>query len=270
MRSLLIFIFLVLISCSANAQKGYFGNRIVLSAGTSFAPPLLNIRNRLRNTQHGNDLRIESEWAALPPEARLGLDITLSKKVQFSLSGAWRGLQNTNIYSSVQNDDDPVSMFTYIDSFELKNNTLDLTASFKFFAKNARAPIGTYFELGGGISHVTSDVFPTYSIQEYNWVTKVETLHSDKRKPGVYTSNDYHIQLGVGCTQMLTRRLLIDYGARSSFIIGTYNFGPAYDAYEEPTYTYQDYFPDLIKFTQTTNLQSSYVLEIYLNLGFSL
>ncbi|MFT5777842.1 MAG: hypothetical protein ACI837_000790 [Crocinitomicaceae bacterium] len=265
MRHLLILLSLTIITLSSSAQVGYLGKRFTLTAGISIAPPILNHMFQDQNPQRLNNIIVFHEFAVLPPEIHLNADIVLSERVQFSLGGAWRGLQNTGFYSYYY-DSDPVSGDNfYTDSFTLKTNALDLSASFKFYTEYA--PVGKYVEIGGGMTRATSDVFPTYSVRHANPSTSVETTVSDKREPGIYTSNTFRINLGFGRTRMLNKSLILDYGFRSSYYFGKRDFGPVTTGIEIEDWNYQESFPDIITYIQSINLQSSYAFEIYFNFG---
>ena len=265
-RIAILFILMTLPN-GTSAQVGFLGKRFTFTAGTSIAPPISNHTARYSNPLSEHKVVVFYDWAVLPPELRLNVDAVLTERIQFSLSGKWRGLQNCGFYSH-NSESTPTGSNYYVDSFMLKTNAIGLTGSFKFFAEYA--PVGRYIEVGGGITRSVSDVYPTYSVRNTNYVTEIETTISNKWEPGVYISNNFHVNFAIGKTSLITRDLVLDYGIKSSYFFGAQKYQPVDFNYGDDPINYQDSFSEMINYLQFTNLKSSYAIEIYLNFGISL
>ncbi len=266
MISRLIVILMCLFLQAAKAQVGFLGNRFVFSVGTALAPPV-NSNDYLMwdEGKTGANAVLRSDWAMFPPEINANAEFVLTKRLQVAASGSWRGLRNTMMYSIQGEYTYPEPSVFYKDSFIMRNNAIDFALNFKVFMEYA--PVGKYVEFGGGMTNVTTTAYPTYiTLIDYNNGEK--EYFYDKRAAGTYTNKYFHADFAIGQTALLSRKILVDWGVKTSYF-----FGPTrYQFYTNAVSagSYKNYMPQIIRYAQKANLQDSFIFKVYVKIGLSL
>lgn len=267
-RILYTIIFTLVFFSNVSLGQTFLGKRLSVDAGTSFRPNLMSIVNF--NENHFR------QWSVLPPGFQLGIGFTPTSRINVRLEAGMNKPQITGVKFQSEYLFDTINQ-KYIDSFYFNSNTIDFSLNLRFYQEYA--PIGRYFSMHGGINKTTTTIVPTTSY--WNVTPNTTYYANDKHVSSTVEYSSLKFGLGFGRTQLITRHVYLDFGCRSSLILiqrcledeeYTDLLGKVNTPFYKEGYSIDYSGGGNRVFTSGArrSLQNAYLLEIYLNIGFSL
>lgn len=247
---------------SVKAQT-YLGKRFFLNVGSSFSPSFSFAAN-------GRDsIHIDYESSVFPPEVELEIGAAVSSRLSISATAAYRGLKNSEINMETSSGN-PYSVYImYADTFRIRTNSFNYGMNLKWHKDYA--PMGTYFLLGLNYTQTNATIYPTlvkdesHTVNAQNTYQLTETYRLDPIKT---KENFMGLSLGMGKSELLTRSLYIDYGAKFNIYFGSlkldYDYIPKAEINNDD---FMDQLAPLVRGTIFRNLQTTNLIEIYVKFG---
>ena len=239
MRNLFLLLF-ILFGIELQAQiPGYFGKKYLLGMGTGITPCVFQ-KERL--------------GLAFSPSINLNAEVVLSRKLalfmniemgkqnygfpEATIDGRMLGLDR-NTYYSIRVANHKVSYNVGM----VSGKTLQISGVIKLFKGRFISPVGRYFMLGGGATHIQmkdesldvvySDIYPN-------------TFHNSKTLiPAKSFSSVIHLTLGLGKTVALSKNILLDLHVVSNIKASSLFQNNYYYFATTDDYIYQNMWKDL-------------------------
>jgi hypothetical protein len=240
---------------------------IEVEAGVS--PPILN--GLFRNLSFpGNGIYSNFyDRSYLPPNLGMNIGFTLSDQLRSIVRLSWKGLQNNGFtYTSSTNSyqmNGLTVLQSYTDSLKMSSDSKNATFGLRYYT--TEVPRGAYVELNCGYSEVTSTVYPIFINSNTTLYQGDEVVITDKRAPGLYKNGFFSTSFGFGGSIVFDNRMYLDLGARISYFYGKYYLASNLNDVAEKITDYRNNFDNYLRFSQLSNLQSSFLLEAHVGFG---
>ncbi|MFT6499895.1 MAG: hypothetical protein ACJASQ_000002 [Crocinitomicaceae bacterium] len=258
---------LFMTATTAHSQT-FLGKRLTVDVGTAVMPNLLT-------PIFGND-NYFSQWTVFPSTIQAGIGYTPSSRMNLRLELALHKPQIAGIRFHNEYLFDTINQ-QYIDSFYLSSSNRDLNFCWRIYQDFA--PIGRYFTLFGGWSSVQTKIIPSTSY--WNVTPNTSFYANDRHETIVVNNNAFRVGMGYGRTQLITRRLYLDFGFRASLTIADKllsqdEFDAIVTTVNLPDYKdgfaleYDEIHSAKFSNGMRKNLLNTYFFEIYMNFGLSL
>ncbi len=245
-----------LVSANTVSAQNFLGKKHIFVGDVSLNLPMMNSPLGVLH------LDANYEYAVLPPSIGIEYAIAIGDRTSFSINTSWKGLQNVSVSNRYFGGSNEEYYFSFEDVYKLRTNNLRFGLSFKKYFEYA--PVGRYFSFGGGINLTNAIVYLTNiekRTEAYsNFKDHIYTRYEPTKRsyvPGFLT-------LGIGKSKLLSPSTILDYGVKSSFVIGAYDFNrsPSHDQGWVNSKT-----ESIFNYLTTVNLQSTYLIEFYVQFG---
>jgi len=246
----------------------FLGKRFFAEIGVTYRPNLLNV------TQWSDQHFVK--WNPFPPSFQAGVGLAISPRISMRFGAS---VQQHQISGVIFQDDylfDTINQL-YIDTIYFDSKSVDFSFELRYYQEYA--PIGRYFSAHGSLVNTHTTLLPVTS---YWNVTPATFYHvNDRLNETKVTYNSIKLGVGFGRTQLLARNIFLDVGFKTSFVfvnqfISDEEFATLIESTKTPFYKtgysidYTDSGSRTLKSGAWRNLQNSYLLEVYFNLGLSL
>jgi len=257
-----IILALIVLTCnnSVSAQS-FLNKKVSASVGTSCVTPMFG--KSFNNGYAG----VDYDWSIAPAELAVTLGWAFNSRGTVQFSSSFRPLRNSSysVYNSLETTD---YLEEHLDTFFIRTKALNFGLGIRLF--DEFAPVGRYIQFGLNVSNISAIVSPRLTTRRsdftYNDIDEVTEINNLPEWSESRLS--YGLFLGRGITRLLSESLLIDFGIKGNWYLGSKQYSNDYDPFTDKySFDYQGNFGNPIRSVMLANLQSSYLFSVYLKIG---